>query len=596
MGKFINRTTKLQLRRLLRRRRRVTEDTVQQAAEQLDKNFIGRFTRVLKVKRFAFGWIFLTLVLVTGTVLQTVALSVAYQTEQPVPGGSYHEGMVGTFSTVNPLYAAGAVDTALSRLLFSGLLKYDDTNALVGDLASDFSVNETGKVYTVHLRQGLTWHDGEPLTADDVIYTYQTIQNVDARSILQSSMRGVTVSKVDAHTVTFGLTSALSSFPNSLTVGILPQHLLGDVTPRELRANPFNTAKPIGSGPFLWQQIELAGNDSGEGTAATITLAKFPNYHFGSPKLDRFTVHTFENQDDLTAAFQNRTVDAIAGLKSTPDSLINQKDVVLHSFQSTAETMTFFNTTSSSAVSDVSVRKGLMYVTNRREIINKLDQALRIVREPVLANQFVYDKAYAQPLYDKAKAIEALDQSGWLVGKDGLRYKDGKKLSIRLFAEETPDNKIITDEIISQWKDVGAEAIVTLQPSIYFQQTLQYRNYDAALHSISIGNDPDVYAYWHSSQATAEGANLSNYKSSTADTALEAGRTRQDPTQRALKYKPFLKAWLDDVPAIAMFRPRIYYVTRGPVYGLNEHILNTDADRYYSVAEWRVRTAYVNDN
>ncbi len=598
MGRFINKTTQLQLRRLLRRRRRATEETVKLAAEHIDKDFIGRFSRVMKVKRFTFGWLALVLLLVITTILQTVALSSAYQTKQFIDGGSYHEGIVGTFSTANPLYATGAVDTAVSRLIFAGLFKYDKENHIEGDLASDYSVDATGKVYTVHLRKGLHWHDGKPLTADDVVFTFRTMQNPDARSVLQGSMRGVSIDKLNDNTITFKLSSALSSFPGSLTVGLLPQHILGKVTPSELRASSFNTAEPVGSGPFMWQQLQLSttSDSTGEGTAATITLERFEHYHEGSPKLNRFSIHTYETTDDLLGAFDRREVTAIAGLKSAPRELQDKKDIVIQSFQSTAAMMTFFNTQSASAVNDVAVRRGLMYATGRRAIIQKLDQSLKIVQGPMLTDQFAYDKTYAQPLYNKAKAEETLTQAGWIPGKDGIRVKDAKRLSINLYAEDTHDNRIVTDELKRQWRDVGAEANVTLQPSMYFQITLQTRGYDAVIHGISIGIDPDVYAYWHSSQATGGGMNLSNYKSSVADKSLEAGRTRQDEAQRALKYKPFLKAWLEDVPAIGMFRPRIYYVTRGPVYGLDEHLLNTDADRYYSVEHWQIRTAYVNDN
>ena len=596
MGRFINKTTQLQLRRLLRRRRRATEETVQHAAENIDKNLIGRFSRVIKVKRFALGWIALTILLGVSTVVQTVALSSTYQTEQPIAGGSYHEGIVGTFSTANPLYASGAVDTAISRLIFDGLFKYDENNVIVGDLAQNYSVDQTGKIYTIHLHKDLQWHDGKPLTADDVVFTFQTIQNPDARSVLQGSMRGVIISKVDATTVTFTLSSALSSFPGSLTVGIIPQHILGTVAPSELRSNAFNTSKPIGSGPFAWQQLEVNNNTDTEGTAVTISLERFARYHENPTKLNRFTVHTYETSAELLRAFNHREVNAIAGLKSIPSELQKKKEVVIHSFQSTATLMVFFNMQSTGPLSDVNVRRGLMDGTDRQSIIQKLNQPLKIVREPVLSGQFAYDKTYSQPLFSKSLGEQTLTQGGWIPGKDGIRVKDGKRLTIRLYAEDTPDNQIITKEIQKQWRALGAEAIITLQPSMYFQTTLQSRGYDAVLHGISIGNDPDVYAYWHSSQAIDGGMNLSNYTSKVADKALEAGRTRQDESQRALKYKPFLKAWLDDTPAVALFRPRIYYVTRGPVYGLVEHTINTDADRYYSVTDWQIRTAYVSDN
>jgi len=596
VGRFINRTTQLQLRRLLRRHRRATEESVQHAAENIDKNLIGRFSRVMKVRRFAFGWIALTILLGVSTVIQTVALSSTYQTEQPVAGGSFHEGIVGTFSTANPLYATGAVDTAVSRLVFDGLFNYDKNNTIVGDLARDYTLDQTGKIYTVHLKDNLRWHDGKPLTADDVVFTYQTIQNPDARSVLQGSMRGVTITKVDARTISFTLSSALSSFPGSLTVGIIPQHILGSVAPSDLRANAFNTSKPIGSGPFMWQQLHLDSQADGEGTAVTISLERFANYHETPAKLNRFSIHTYETTEDLLKAFNHREVNAIASLKSTPNELLHKNDIVVHSFQSTATLMVFFNTQSTGPLSDISVRRGLMYGTDRHAIIQKLNQPLKIVREPVLSGQFAFDKTYAQPLFNKSMGDQILTQGGWVLGKDGIRVKDGKRLTIRLYAEETSDNKIIAQEVKNEWRALGAEAIVTLQPSMYFQTTLQSRGYDAVIHGISIGNDPDVYAYWHSSQAVDGGMNLSNYKSKTADLALEAGRTRQNEAQRALKYKPFLKAWLDDVPAIALFRPRIYYVTRGPVYGLDEHTLNTDADRYYSVTDWQIRTAYVSNN
>lgn len=597
MGRFISKTTRLQLRRLLRRRRLATAETVHQASRQIDKNLIGRFGRVMKVKRFTFSIILLVLLLSLTTVLQTVALSNSYQTQRPIDGGNYHEGLVGTFSTANPLYATGAVDTAVSRLVFAGLFKYDNKNRLIGDLAKDYTVDETGKIYTVHLRDGLHWQDGKPLTADDVVFTFRTIQNPDARSVLLGSMRGVAIDKISKTTVTFTLSSALSSFPGSLTVGILPQHIVGKLSPSELRASGFNTNQPIGAGPFKWQQIQLANNSSsnGEGTAATITLERFKDYHEGPPKLNRFSIHTYETIEDLLDAFNRREVIAISGLKSAPRELQNKKDIIIQSSQSTAAMMTFFNMQSGAAVNDVAVRRGLMYATSRRSIIQKLNQSLKIVQSPILYDQFAYDKAYAQPLYDKVKAEESLTQAGWLPGDDGIRAKEGKRLSINLYAEDTDDNKIVTNELKRQWRDVGAETNITLQPSMYFQITLQTRGYDAVVHGISIGVDPDVYAYWHSSQVGDGGMNLSNYKSSVADKALEAGRTRQDEAQRNLKYKPFLKAWLEDVPAIGMYRPRIYYVTRGVVYGLEEHLLNTDADRYYSVEHWQIRTAYVNN-
>lgn len=588
--------TRLKLRRLFRHRKRATESAFRKIAEGFDRNFIGRLGQFKKARRFAVGWLSLTVALIVVTIVQIINVSYAYQSVQPVAGGSYHEGMVGTFSTANPLYANGAVDTAVSRLVFAGLLRYDDQNQLAGDLAATYERDDTGKIYTVELRRNLTWHDDRPLTADDVVFTFQTLQNPDTNSPLRQSMQGVTITKIDSHKIKFTLSSALSSFPNSLTLGILPKHLLGSVPPVELRTSRFNTVNPVGAGPFAWRSLQLTEvvRDD-DATAAIITLDRFAGYHTEPPELDRFVLHTYDSGDELISAFKKREVRAIAGMKSLPDAIKENDQIRAYSFQTTAEVMTFFNLATTSPLSDAAVRRGIMLGTSRRDVIKKLDQTLRVARQPILSDQFAFDARYQQPLYDKTLAAKTLDEAGWKQTIGGIREKDGKKLTFRLYAEENPDNVLVTKELKRQWREIGVDADVTLQQSMYFQTTLDTRSYDAVLYGISIGNDPDVYAYWHSSQ-TESGMNFSNYKSKTADTALEAARIRQDAAQRKLKYEAFLKAWQEDVPAIAMYHPRIYYVTRGTVYSLNEHVLNTDADRYYSVKSWQINTAMTNNH
>jgi peptide/nickel transport system substrate-binding protein len=138
-----------------------------------------------------------------------------------------------------------------------------------------------------------------------------------------------------------------------------------------------------------------------------------------------------------------------------------------------------------------------------------------------------------------------------------------------------------------------------LQPLADFQTTLEFHTYDALLYGVSIGVDPDVYAYWDSSQADIRSTsrlNFSEYKSATADAALESGRTRLDPNLRTIKYKPFLQAWQTDAPALGLYQPRFLYITRGTVYNLTDHTLNTDADRYNSIAKWEIHTKKITDN
>jgi hypothetical protein len=146
---LLSRTTQLRMRRIVRRRQRQVEAAASAAEQQLENNLIGRFDRLFRVRRFALGWLSLVILLTFCTVIQTLDLSGYYQTLQPVAGGIYDEGMVGTYSNANPIFATGAVDTAVSRLIFAGLLKYNDQNQLVGDLASSYSVDQTGTLMSI---------------------------------------------------------------------------------------------------------------------------------------------------------------------------------------------------------------------------------------------------------------------------------------------------------------------------------------------------------------------------------------------------------------------------------------------------------------
>jgi ABC-type transport system substrate-binding protein len=194
----IDHETKRRFKRKLRKRQKNALVLGQQADQKIERLLIRRFDRLLSVRRFVALWISLLLLLILSGVYQTRGLSNYYQALQPVPGGLYTEGLIGTFTNANPLYANGAADTAASRLVFSGLFKYDTQNKLVGDLAKDYKLSGDAQTrYTIHLKQGLHWQDGQPLTADDVVFTYKTIQDIEAQSPLYSSWQGIIVTKLD---------------------------------------------------------------------------------------------------------------------------------------------------------------------------------------------------------------------------------------------------------------------------------------------------------------------------------------------------------------------------------------------------------------
>ncbi|HUC90104.1 MAG TPA: peptide ABC transporter substrate-binding protein [Patescibacteria group bacterium] len=587
------RALKLRFRRHLHLQRRQVGEFSAQAEQRIENDVFKRLERLGNVRRFVISWFLLLALLIGVVIAQTRSLGQYYQQLVPASGGTYTEGILGSFTNANPIYATDTVDASVSKLIFAGLLTYDQNNHLVGDLADKWSVNDEGTVYTVHLRPNLTWQDGQPLTAEDVVFTYQVIENADARSPLYNSWQGIRVVQVDKQTVSFTLPNRLASFPYSLTNGLVPKHLLVKVPMADMRTTAFNSNHPIGSGPFQWQAIELKGQAS-SASEERIALKPFVGYQAGKPKLSNFVVRAFSDKSQLISAFKKQQVNAIVGLTEIPPELQNDKSLQAYNFPLTAAVMTFFRN-SQPVLSDPRVRFALVSAADVPDILSGLKYATVQVREPLLQGQLGYNPAIKQAGHNIAYANKLLDEQGWVMKSDGIRYKDGVPLAFQLSALDSGEYPSVANQLARQWRAVGADVKVVLSPDqATFQNILAYHNYDAVLYGISIGVDPDVYVYWDSTQADVRAPvrlNLSEYTSKTADASLEAGRTRLDPALRAEKYKPFLQAWQADSPALGLYQPRFLYITHGPVYGLTEHPINSDVERFTNVQNWAVRQA-----
>lgn len=557
-------------------------------SEHTDHHVFRRFDRLFKVRRFIGAWMALVLLLLGSSAAQMYSLSNYYQTLQPARGGMYTEGVVGVFSNANPIYASSVADRTVSRLVFSGLLTHDQHNQLTGDLAEKWSADARGQVYTVTLRPDLKWHDGKPLTSEDVVFTYNVIQNPDTQSPLNSSWQNVEVKAVDARTVTFTLSNPLASFPQSMTNGIIPKHVLGETPMAGMRTSSFNTANPIGSGPFSWQDVSVVGTNT-ENRQEIVTLQGNPMYHHGKPKLDNFSVHTFRNADLMIKSYDQHELQAMVGLQEEPngtDAQVNQ-----HVYTQAAALMTFFKVTAA-PLTDVAVRKALVSAADTGVVRKQLGRPSVAVNAPILKGQVGYDSSVTQLAHNKAEADALLAGAGWTLVK-GVRTKDGQPLKFTLTTEDTPENVRIAKSLQQQWKAVGVQVDLSLQSAAELQISLATHDYQALLRGISLGGDPDSFVYWHSTQAdmTARGGrlNFSEYKSKVADEALELGRTRTDASLRAAKYKPFLESWRNEAPAFGLYQPQFLYITRQTVYGLDPHTINNASDRLNNVHEWMVR-------
>ena len=151
----------------------------------------------------------------------------------PGIGGKYTEGVVGSPRFINPLYAqVSDVDRSLVEIIFSGLMQYDNQGKITPDLAEGVEIKDDGKIYEVYLKKGLSWHDGQPISIDDVIFTVKTIQNSDYKSPLRGNYMGVEVEKINEEGVRFKLKTPYAGFIERLTFKILPKHIWENISPQ----------------------------------------------------------------------------------------------------------------------------------------------------------------------------------------------------------------------------------------------------------------------------------------------------------------------------------------------------------------------------
>jgi peptide/nickel transport system substrate-binding protein len=592
---MIDRTAKLRWRRRIKSRKRQVEEIGTHAEERLERHLFRRLARLGEVRKFVINWVLLLVLLISIVVMQARGLSGYYQHTVAVPGGTVTEGIIGTFTNANPLFATGTVDGAAAQLVFSGLLKFDQDNNLVGNLAQSWQIDDREVRYTVILKENLKWHDGKPLTADDVVFTYKTIQNPDAQSPLFNSWHKITVEAVDARTVAFTLPAPLSAFPHSLTNGIVPKHILAELPVSQLRSHRFNTVKPIGSGPFKWDRIEVIGTTPEE-RAEQIGLLPNLDYHGEPPKLQQYIIRSFRNEKRMVESFVRRELTAMSGLDAVPDELKQEKNVKTHFVPLTGQVIVFFKTTQE-ILSDTKVRRALVLSFNQSELIKGFDHPVIASKSPFLPTHVGYNKDLLQLQFNIDEAKKLLDEAGWVMGKDGIRAKNNLPLTIRLYSQSSSEYTYVTHRLQEQWRDVGVDVQVFLQQDADFKSTVSNHAYDALLYGVSLGTDPDAYAYWHSSQADIRSANrlnFSEYKSTQADKSLEAGRSRSDPALRALRYKPFLEAWRADAPALVLYQPNFLFVTRGQINGFDPEAINSSTARYSNIENWMIRLGKAN--
>ncbi|MFH0988048.1 MAG: ABC transporter substrate-binding protein, partial [Parcubacteria group bacterium] len=350
-----------------------------------------------------------------GVLIVAVAsllLNLYWINSQAIPkvGDSYTEGLVGTPRYINPVFCSvNDVDADLSSLVFSGLLKYSN-NGLIKDLASDYQISADQKTYTFKLRTDAFWHDGTKLTATDVVFTFNRIKEPKTRSPLYYNFNGVSVEKIDDATVKFTLTQPFAPFLESLTVGILPEHIWTNIAPENMLLAEYNL-KPVGDGPYQFKSL----TKDKDGNIKAFTVSRNARYYAGAPYINELSFKFIEDFNSAVEALNNKNVEGLSYLpKELRDRVINNRNLNFHVLQLPQYTAVFFNYEKSPILQDATIRKILTHATDKNKIVNEeLNAEAQPIDGCVLPNTLGFCADTAKYPFDINYARQQLDKAGW---------------------------------------------------------------------------------------------------------------------------------------------------------------------------------------
>ena len=574
---------------LSRRMKRVEGASIKHARRFVFK----RLDNFREVRRRIALWVLAIGIIIGATGLQYMWYQNNYRTTANATSGTYAEAVLGPVDTLNPIFAKSSAEETAGELLFSRLVTYDKSGNLNYDLADSMTVSPDGKTYTFTIRPDARWDDDLYVRARDVVYTVNLLKNPATRSTI-TGWDNVVAKEVDNLTVAFELPAVYAAFPHALRfLPILPEHVLRDVEPAALREDAFSS-KPIGSGAFTLRLLQEV--DAGNGRKI-IHLAKSESYFKGTPKLDRVQLHVYKDIDSVKRALATSEVNASTDLTVTDSNAVSTERYTVEHRPVNSGVYALMNTVSP-VLQDKKVRQALQAGTNTQEVRNELSSDLPELYLPFIDSQ-VYGNNPAKPVYDVNKANQLLTEAGWVM-QGNVRMKDGQPLTLSVVTTKNNDFETALEILAKQWRTLGVTVTTNIvdpnDPSQdVVQDVLQPRQYDVLLYQLTIGGDPDVYAYWHSSQATS-GLNFSNYKSSISDDALASARSRVEPDLRNAKYITFANQWLADAPAIGLYQATMQYIHTKSVHALpKDFMLVSSADRYSDVRFWSVGDRMVFD-
>lgn len=497
----------------------------------------------------------------------------------PIAGGEYFEGMIGQPTFINPVLGeAGEADRTLSRLIFDDILS----------LAESRKISDDGKVFNIRLKEDAKWHDGDPITSDDVIFSIRAIQNPDSRSALFSAWRGVEAQRISEREIKLTLSSPYAFFENTLqNLRPIPKHIFGVVPAANLRLSNYNL-EPIGNGPFRFEFFEKKR----DGFIVEYRLVRNENYFGEKPYLGKFTFRFFPDEKELADAFNAGALDGAWGLayRDLEKIKISHR---LFKLKMPRYYAVFFNPFAREDLKSGNVRRALAAAVDRTAIVEKVFGGNAAPVYGPFSN-FFESGAVEE---DGVGAADSLEKDGWRLNAEGIREKKAKKdflkLEFNLAIPQAPFLLEAAELIKEEWAKIGVKANLLAMPPQEINEAIKTRNYEMIFFGNILGESPDIYSFWHSAERFYPGLNLALYENRAVDALIESVRRNLNPAERERGLKTLQSLIAGDAPAAFLFSPDYFYVVKNkPAVEIPEAVSFSD-ERLENVNKWHLKTAKV---
>jgi peptide/nickel transport system substrate-binding protein len=487
----------------------------------------------------------------------------------PKKGGHVIEGNFSDIRTLNSMLSSDTASNQVIGLMFDGLLNVKKNGDLIGALAQSVpTTSADGLTYTFKLRPNLKWSDGQPLTADDVIFTYALAYDPQYKDV-SSPRRGdlskyiASMTAPDPQTVVIKTTQVFAPFLGSHAgYGILPKHILGSMTSAQINTADFNTNPTVCNGAFKFVKW-----DKGQ----QVTLARNDSYWAGPALLDSYVYKVLPDSVAVTTQLTTGEIDIGPVDPSQSDQVKTAGNVVQTEFPTPTFTFYAYNLDPAKLggqlFSDKAVRQALLYALDRQKIVTAVYFGHGVVANGVEPpTSWAYkDKPQVIYTFDVAKAKSLLDGAGWMVGSDGTRAKGGVKLKFDMITNAGNKQRESMLTVMQQsWKDIGVDATPQLiQFPQLVSQIVSIRTFDVFLVGFNWSIDPDEAPLFHSRNTVAGGFNGADFKNADVDNLLDQAIVTLDKTKRKQLYFQFQDIMSDQVPSpIILFNYGIWGVSK----------------------------------